>query len=382
VRVKSFVAFVLGLALMSVPGADARPAPGKVAYVQGNRGLVVYLGNHLRQPIPLPQTGAPRWSGDGRLVSFGGYIVSGHVHLPTTELVWAPTGERAAYVTKAGGVSIWTRSRVRVVVRSGWGATGVAWSMDGALAVGRAVCTGACGLPTKTAIWVWRRGALAKLLTTPGHGRPQPVAWDGARVLWWSWPNSASIAADGVPLYENARRLATTLMYGDYVDVCGRHVAVAAGGNRYATSGKRIAYDGRDVSSDPTRSWVSPSCTPGGMLVASAGRSWEENRFGREHRAIWELLPSRRRLTQPPLGWTDEFPRLLPNRDVLFVRTRQVPFRRNNEWWTATDALLDFLRKSKLQTLQKLHFSAADTSGDWLNYYGHYDWPSRLALAP
>ena len=30
--------------------------------------------------------------------------------------------------------------------------------------------------------------------------------------------------------------------------------------------------------------------------------------------------------------------------------------------------------------LQEFRFSGRDSSGDWLNYYGHYAWPSRLAV--
>src|SRR5213076_1336763 len=149
------------------------------------------------------------------LVSFGGYIVAGGVQLPTVDLSWAPTGERAAYVTKAGGVGLWTAGGRRAVVPSGWGASGVAWSSDGALAIGPAICSRACGLPTHTEIWVWRRGSLRRLLRTDG-GRPRPFAWRNGHVLWWNWPNSGSIAADGVALFADKRQIAAGLMYADY----------------------------------------------------------------------------------------------------------------------------------------------------------------------
>jgi len=330
----------------------------------------------------LPQTGQPRWSGDGRLVSFGGYIVAGGVHLPTADIAWAPTGERAAYVTKSGGVSVWSPPRTQQVVPDGWGATGVAWSGDGALALGRAICKGACGLPSHTEVWTWRNGTLRKLVDTPDRGRPSPLAWHEGRVLWWDWPNSGSIAADGVALYENNRLIATTLMYGDYVDACGGHLAVAAGGDRYAMHGKRILFDGRDSSRDRTRSWVSPSCTPKGRLVAAASANAVPNRIGREHRAIWQLRPVRRQLTHPPAGWTDENPHLLADGSVVFVRTRQVPFNKSGEWWTTTHAKLELLRGTVLTELKELRFSSPDSGAGFLNYYGHYDWPARIAVAP
>jgi hypothetical protein len=378
------LALALGLALLTVPAAAARAPAGKIAYVHGKRGLLIYIGSALRQPIPLAKTGTPHWSGDGRLVSFGGYIVAGGVQLPTVDLTWAPSGERAAYVTKAGGAGVWTASRgAQVVVPSGWGAQGLAWSNDGSLALGRAVCRGACGRPSQAEIWIWRDGKLHRIVgPLQGDRAPLPFAWHNGRVLWWDWPESGSIAADGVTVYENDRRIADGLMYRDYVDVCGTHIAIAAGGDRYAMHGKRILWDGRDVSRDRSRSWVSPSCVANGRLVAAASANTIPNRIGREHRAIWQLLPTRRQLTRPPAGWTDEYPHLFTNGSLVFVRTRQVPFNKNGEWWTTTRAKLELLSGGVVTELEDLSFTGPDSSGDWLNYYGHYDWPSRLAVSP
>ena len=51
---------------------------------------------------------------------------------------------------------------------------------------------------------------------------PMPYTWDGrGRVIWWLWPNSSSIAADGVAVYANAAKIASGLMFSDYVSVCG-----------------------------------------------------------------------------------------------------------------------------------------------------------------
>ena len=367
VRVKLF-ALALTIALLAVPAAAARGPLTRIAYVHGRSALLISVGSTLRQPIRLPRTGAPRWSGDGRLVSFGGYIAADGVQLPTDSLSWAPTGERAAYVTKAGGVRIWTPRGQRTVVADGWGAAGVAWSSEGSLALGRAA-----------QLWTWRHGSLRKLLERAG-ARPEPIGWHRGHVLWWS--RGESSAADGLDLYEDHHRIATVLMYPDYVAVCGSHIAVTAGGDRYATHGKRILFDGRDVSRDPTRSWVSPSCTTGGRLVAAAGRNWQENRFGHEHRAIWQLLPTRRQLTHPPSGWSDEYPHLTPNGDVVLVRTRQVPFHKSGEWWTTTYGKLEVLHGRALRALRELRLSSPQVGIDFLDYYGHYDWPSRLAYAP
>src|SRR5207253_9367828 len=114
------------------------------------------------------------------------------------------------------------------------------------------------------------------------------------------------------------------LKYSDFVAVCGTHVAVAVGEDRYAMHGKRILFDGHDVSRDPARAWVSPSCSTGGRLVAAASRNTVPPTIGNEHRAIWQLLPQRRQLTHPPKGHSDEDPHLLPDGSIVFVRTRSV----------------------------------------------------------
>jgi len=235
-------------------------------------------------------------------------------------------------------------------------------------------------VPDRSEVWIWdgrtlkRRVALAA-----GSGAPQPVGWtSGGRILWWLYPNSASIAADGVAYYADSRRIGTSLAYPDYVTVCGSHVARAAGGDRNSRHGKSIAFDGRDVSRDRTRSWVSPSCDPAGGLVAAAAPDSESARMGREHRSIWRLLPRRQRLTDPPAGWTDEFPQLLPDGSVLFVRTRQTSFRRGEQWYATEHGTLELLRNGTPTPLADVTF----TTGALSNYYGHYVWPSRLAVRP
>jgi hypothetical protein len=67
----------------------------------------------------LTKNGPPRWSGDGRLLSIGGWIV-GRVRLPATQLEWAPTGETAAFQTKDGTVLMWRATGTRTVVPAAW----------------------------------------------------------------------------------------------------------------------------------------------------------------------------------------------------------------------------------------------------------------------
>jgi hypothetical protein len=381
---------VRALAVALATLALALPAAGagrdvKIAYVVGKRATIVYLGRPLRQPIVLSKSGPPRWSGDGRLLSIGGWIV-GRAHLAATRLAWAPRGETAAYSKTDGTVLLWTPRSSRTVVDAKWGATSFAWGSDGELALGRSVCGVPCGVPRHQEVWIWRRNGSLRRVAGPLHGVFRPIvagfAPDG-RVLWWpDEQGSGSIAADGLPLYANRDRITKTLVFPDYVVRCGRHLAVVAGGDRFATHGKRILFDGREVSDDATRSWVSPSCTPNVRLVAAAGRNWEEHPISAEHRAIWQLLPTRRQLTRPPAGWTDESPHLLPDGSVVFVRTRQTVRKRNGEWITTNRGLLEHLVRGSLTQLASLSFATKDTGGDWLNYYGHYNWPDRIAISP
>ena len=377
------LAVALATVALALPAAGAG-GDAKIAYVLGKRATIVYLGSPLRQPIVLTRAGPPRWSGDGRLLSIGGWVV-GRARLPAAQLFWAPSGETAAYQTRDGSVLLWTPRGSRTVVPATWGATSIAWGPNGKLALGRSVCHVPCGVPRHQEVWIWRSGSLERV-AGPLSGVFRPIvagfAPDG-RVLWWpDEQGSGSIAADGLPLYANRSRITKTLVFPDFVVRCGRHLAVVAGGDRYTTHGKRILFDGRDVSDDATRSWVSPSCTANGRLVAATGRNWEEDPIGAEHRAIWRLLPTRRQLTQPPPGWSDESPHLLNDGSVLFVRTRQTARKQNGEWITTSRGRLERLLRGKLTEIADVSFAAKDTSGVWLNYYGHYNWADRIAISP
>ena len=366
------------LALVSIvlaaPAAGARVPAGKLAFLDGGRLVVIDLGSGSRRVVATRVSGAVGVSGDGKLVSVGGRIVGGP-KLEKGKLVWAPTGETAAFQTPSGAVFTWSPAGGRrLVVDASWGATSFAWGRHGELALGRSICRVPCGVPLHQEVWIRRNGTLRRV-AGPLRGVQLPriaaVAGDG-RALWWSdLQGSASIAADGLPLYANRVRVADSLVYPDYVSVCGSHLAVAAGGDRYAMHGKRILFDGRDVSRDPSRSWVSPACSADGTrLVAAASVNTTPPRIGREHRSIWQLLPTRRRLTTAPAGWSDELPRLLPDGSVLFVRTRSHSTR-TELWGVGT---VELLRGGKL--------SALGTAGRASNYYGHYDWPDVVAVAP
>jgi hypothetical protein len=160
-----------------------------------------------------------------------------------------------------------------------------------------------------------------------------------------------------------------------------------------------VLFDGRDVSRDASRSWVSPSCGADRLLVAAAGRNWVETRIGRgEHRAIWELEPRRVQLTHPPIGWTDEDPRVLPDGSILFVRTRETSVKEAGRWttpggdhapvyapgrWRTTDqGRIELIAGGRIHEVATTSWTSQEPGGSYLDYYGHYGWPRLVAVAP
>jgi hypothetical protein len=371
-RVVRAAVFALALIVLATPTAGARGRAAKVAFLSGGRLVLADLATGSSRVVARHVSGAVGLSGDGKLVSVGGRVVGGP-KLGNGRLVWAPAGETAVYQTPSGAVFTWSpNGGRRLVVDAAWGATSFAWGQDGTLALGRAICHPPCGVPRHEEVWIRRGGSLRRVAgPLSGEQRPLVAAVAGAgRALWWSWV-SASIAADGTALYANRAHVADTLPHPDYVSVCGSHLAVAAGHDRYAMHGKRILFDGRDVSRDPSRSWVSPSCsTDGRTLVAAASVNTTPPRIGREHRSIWQLLPTRRRLTTPPAGLTDEFPRVHSDGSVLFVRTK------------SHATTLQLYGTGTVELLRRGKLTALGAAGRAFNYYGHYDWPDLVAVSP
>src|SRR5438067_3714621 len=308
----------IAIAVLALAGSAARAGASgpRVAYVHAGKLIVEDLATRAQHVVLTGAgLGPVAWSGDGRLVSDGGRVVGGPA-FPSPP-VWAPEGETAAYLSTGGAVRVWTPTTgSRTIVPRTWGARSLAWGPDGELALGRKH-------PDRThqEVWTWRNGSLRRI-EGPIHGDTTPIvegfAPDG-RVLWWNdLFDSGSIRSDGLGLYAGTRRLGRTLVFPDFVSTCGSHLVYAQGRDRYTTRGKSIVYDGVDVSPDPTRSWVSPSCN-GTTVVAAAGRNWWEPRIGRgELRSIWQLVPTRAQLTDPPAGWTDEDPRVLADGSILF----------------------------------------------------------------
>src|SRR5919197_499234 len=160
--------------VLATPASGAGGAAGKVAFLGRGALHVVDLSTGVSRVVARRVSGPPGLSGDGRLVSVGGRIVGGPT-LPTTRLVWAPSGETAAYQTHARAVFTWSPAAGRrLVVGSSWGATSFAWGRNRELALGRSVCRAPCGVPLHQEVWIWREGSLRRV-AGPLHGVQRPL---------------------------------------------------------------------------------------------------------------------------------------------------------------------------------------------------------------
>ena len=391
------------LALVLAPAGASRPrqtcprdpALGSVAFVRAGALHVLELGS-CRDRVLVPHGASrPRFSADGRFVAYGrGWVVPAGGGTPTRPLdaddvVWAPRGHTLAGVTERGGVALGGPDIApRRLVPDGSNAEHLVWRPDGAELAFVRPHVGEPERPTKE-IWLvdvagGRAQRIAGLFPRPQSPALVGFSPDGAWLLWLSiYEPSVSSNLDGVPLLamhvaDGAIATVTPeLLSRDYLSWCGNRLVAAVGADRYTTHGKRIALAApprwrlASLSDDPSRSWISPACSPDGRSVAaSAGRSWVERRFGLEHRSIWLLSSGgevRRRLTSPPAGATDELPRWdRDGRSILFVRT--TPF---GSFLNARGALYVVRRAGTLVG----PIADLGTTG---NYYGQYGWTDQL----
>jgi hypothetical protein len=176
-------------------------------------------------------------------------------------------------------------------------------------------------------------------------GGPGPIVlfrWSGdSRWLFFAIDpqGSASIAADGLLLQVVSirggppHRIGMSLAYADYMTWCSGHLVFTGGGNRLATTNKRLlvasppAWRARPVTATPKRAWGSVACAPDGRsLVAQSQPTSENYNFFATRWELWRvgLDGSQRRLTLPAPGFADESPRFSRDaRSIFFVRSRR-----------------------------------------------------------
>jgi len=193
-------------------------------------------------------------------------------------------------------------------------------------------------------------GATRTIYRVPESYRSIPAGGPGPIMLFrWSgdgrWlffaidpQGSASIAADGLLLQVistkggRPHRIGMTLAYSDYMTWCSGRLVFTGGGDRLATTNKRLlvasppAWQARPLLETPKRAWGSVTCAPDGRsFVAQSQPTSEDYNFFVTRWELWRvgMNGSRRRLTSPPPHSADESPRFSRNgRSVFFVRSR------------------------------------------------------------
>lgn len=235
-----------------------------------------------------------------------------------------------------------------------------------------------------------RTGARTVALRRPGEFLTL-AGWsaDGRWLLFWAASMcSGSLAADGWPLEAArvtggppVRAVRSMLLYDDFVTRCGARLIAAAGPDRQSNAYSKLVslapprWRARTLEPARALSWVSPSCAPGGgVLAAAAGPSSDRAEFGVQHRSIWLLRTSGaviRRLTLPPASdLSDEAPRFSRDgRWIMFVRSRVLP----GFGETSQDTIELVPASGTGAAVPVVSF----TSGD-ISYYDHFDWPYEI----
>lgn len=393
-----------GQQLLSCP-ASVRGL-GSIAYTgQGRLELIDLRACRVRQIATGVAAGA-RFSPDGRWLAYARSgagspavvrVSGGTPRAPLGTGIaswwWAPTGELLYGVDHRGRLLTTPPGGPRRVAAAGATVTGaVGLSPDGRLL---AVSASRC-LPPRSQLDTVdvRTGARRVALNRP-HAEATFAGWspDGRWLLYWAQAQcSASLAADGWPLdavpavggAPPSRAISHMLLYRDFLTWCGHTLIAASTPSRETQLGSRLVSTGppswrqRTVVNGSRLSWVSPACAPSGQLIAAAaGPSTQNARFGAQHRSIWLLTPSGRRvrrLTAPPSSsLSDEAPRFSRNgRWILFVRTR-VTGANTRASSHDTLELMPAVRIGVAAAVPLVRF----TSGD-ISFYDHFAWPAEI----
>lgn len=340
------------------PGAE-----GAVAYVADGRLHVMELASGRDRVLvhrPEAPVGGPvAFSPDGRWIAFGhGLVVAsaggevcsplrrrgspGKGRTPCSSWRWLPGRNVLIGQTRRGRL-IEARTggrRRRLPIRAG------TWAVDPS---GRYVAYAVFGAPRIQQIRVYDlvSGTRRVIYQTAAHRIAPPLVaeWspDGAWVLFWpDIQNSASLAADGLPLRavstNSGRRIRIApvmLAYERFLTWCGDDLVAAVGGDRYVTHRKRLVLATRPVwgtralTPDRSRSFYEPVCSPDGARVAVVStRSGWEPRFDVWDRSLWivsfddrspkRLLSTRGFSYENPI-WSGD------GRSALVVRRRSKP---------------------------------------------------------
>jgi dipeptidyl aminopeptidase/acylaminoacyl peptidase len=267
----------------------------------------------------LVQTGAAppvRFSHDGRWIAFGGGTIvraaGGAVQSPLGRLrtwQWSPTTNLLAGVTSGGGVAVGGPAEApRMLLPDGTQAGRVAFSPNG-----RSLAIDVGGDRVEVLDVTDGRTATIYRVTPGTKASPEVAAWspDGRWVLFFSrFPGKAGVPLNAAPAKGGAwaNVFDPVLPYGDFLSWCGDQLVLSGGAERVPSEGNQILLSGpprwrfHNLSTDFSRSWIWPSCSPNGRwVVATATPNRPETPPGHGPRSMWLLSTDgtrRARLTE------------------------------------------------------------------------------------
>jgi hypothetical protein len=381
---------------------------GTVAFTRGGALILLDLQScKTRVLVRAHAVGPVQFSFDGRYVGFfGGFASTGSgriTHIAGSG-TWSPTADVLVDGTKKGGLVLIAPGRSpRGLLPDGWGVLTYAFAPSGkTLAVSRSHYAGPSTPRSKRDQQIWlinlATGTRKMIFELPSWQlAPQWVQGfspDGKWVLFWEdIQNSASMAADGLPLLAvpasggKGIPISRLLHYSDVATWCnGSLVYVIDHNGRGVTLGDGLAVTKPPLWRSQTilpsggkTSWTSVACPSaaaaakgGGGLVVAAGPSNADIPFGREHRSLWMVgpqagaRPQRLSQTVPPKGQTDELPMWSGDgRWILFVRTNPSGNSNRGQLYA-----LDPFGGNLVGPIASIGSSA--------NYYGSYSWPYQL----
>lgn len=336
----------------SGPGTGMVTMPGLLAYVQDG-DLWVRQGGGATQLTTGGGVSYPRWSPDGKhLLFLRGYPGDGKElwlwqasggepqRLGPVDLLasgrprWAADSQWVAFIRwnddwrqpDEGVVMVSVRGDVQQVLLPGSGATDLAWHPDGWLAVALRARPLDANNPFTRSIEQQRQATIVRVTPGTGDGAPEVLArlgspprpgslgifiesagglrFDptGSWLSFFAYPNSASIAADGVDLQAvpaaggGPITLVTMLAYDDFLawSPDGRSLAAVQGVGRDVRTDKELVV----LSADSFRTEavltpegyvdLTPAWSPDGRFIASSrGQAVAMPEGGDGPRYIW-----------------------------------------------------------------------------------------------
>jgi hypothetical protein len=393
---------------------------GLIAFVARGRLELVDLARCRVSVLRAIGATEPRFSPDGRWLVYGQLgpggpaipvVIPAHGGAARPQLgpgivawAWGPTGAVLYGITRRGSLVAATPDGRRRIVANGVGPTyytrdnrPFAVSPDGEMvALDRSRCEEFPGVGELDTVNLRTGARTVVLRKTSAIFTLAGWSPDDRWLLFWTQSQcSGSLAADGgrleaVPAAGGSPVTVVRhmLFYDDFLSWCGSELVAAAGPDRETETGGTLvetappAWRARTLR--PLRpadrfSWVSPSCAPGGRLLAAAvGPNDAPVRFGLQDRSIWLLRPGGRavrRLTLPPArGLSDEAPRFSRDgRWVLFVRSRV----------TLPDSSRDTIELVRATTAVGASGAGdaipiVDFTTDDFSYYDHFSWPFEI----